>query len=108
MMVSGTTPLSFFLGPMHLFALQAGTLSLFPPHFQRIPHSSAPRGAEPCSDLSSLGKATQNRARGPTSPREMQRLQNLSLSATYHVGEAGELGELESSSERGLLMPGED
>lgn len=44
---------------------------------------------------------------GPTSPRETQRLKNLQLRTTYHVGEAGELGKLGSSSKRGLLMPGE-
>lgn len=101
MMVSGTMPLLVFLGPMHPISLKTGSIPFPTRH-------SLPSSAE--RDLCQLSRSQLLQwfvIFGPTPSREMQRLKNLQLLTTYHVGEAGELGKLESSSKRGLLMPGE-
>lgn len=99
MMVSGTMPLLVFLGPLHPISLKAGSIPFptchsLPSPAKRALCLSAPK--VPVIAVICLFW-----------PREMQRLKNLQLLTTYHVGEAGELGKLESSSKRGLLMPGE-
>lgn len=103
MMVSGTMPLLFFLGPMYPISLKVGSIPF--PTCHSLP-SPAKRPLCVCQ-LPRSQLLQWFVISGPTSPREMQRLKNLWLLTTYHVGEAGELGKLESSSKRGLLMPGE-
>lgn len=103
MMVSGTMPLLVFLGPMHPISLKTGSIPF--PTCRSLP-SSAERGICVCQ-LPRSQLLQWFVISGPTPSKEMQRLKNLQLLTTYHVGEAGELGKLGSSSKRGLLMPGE-
>lgn len=103
MMVSGTMPLLVFLGPMHPLSLKVGSIPF--PTCHSLPFS-AKRPLCVCQ-LPRCQLLQWFVISGPTSPREMQRLKNLQLLTTYHIGKPGELGKLESSSKRGLLMSGE-